>query len=213
MMDNFGITQFDGYQATTEPARVKAVIGRDRFVTCAAVGDEVEVVLDRTPFYGEMGGQVGDRGRLGSDRVEVEITDVTHPLKGLFVHLGRVTRGVLEPEDEIVAEVDAERRDAIRRNHTATHLIHLALREVLGEHAKQAGSLVDPGHLRFDFTHYAQLTPEELREMEGGSIAWCSPISPYARTSPPTITPAPSTPWPSSGRSTRSRCGWWRWTR
>jgi alanyl-tRNA synthetase len=166
VMDNFGTTFFDGYQVTAEKARVKAVIGRDRFVTSAAAGEEVEVVLDRTPFYGEMGGQVGDRGRLVSERVEVEITDVSHPLKGLFVHHGKVIRGVLEPEDEVDAEVDAERRDAIRRNHTATHLIHLALREILGEHAKQAGSLVDPEHLRFDFTHYAQLTSEELREME-----------------------------------------------
>ncbi len=166
VLDNFGATLFDGYQVTTEKAVVKAVIGRDRFVTAATAGEEVEVVLDRTPFYGEMGGQVGDRGRLVSDRVEVEITDVLHPLKGIFVHHGKVIRGVLSPEDEVAAEVDTERRDAIRRNHTATHLIHLALREVLGEHAKQAGSLVDPEHLRFDFTHYAQLTPEELREME-----------------------------------------------
>ncbi len=166
VLENFGVTQFDGYQVDEEPAVVKAIISSDRFVSGASAGHEVEVVLDRTPFYGEMGGQVGDRGRLYSDQVEVEITDVKRPLKGLFVHFGKVTRGTLEPELKIIAEVDAERRDAIRRNHTTTHLIHLALREVLGEHAKQAGSLVDPDHLRFDFTHYAQLTPEELREME-----------------------------------------------
>ncbi len=165
-LENFGATQFSGYQADTEAAAVKAIIAGDRFVSGAGPGDEVEVVLDRTPFYGEMGGQVGDRGRLVSDRVEVEIGDVKRPLKDLFVHFGKVVRGSLEPGMEISAEVDAERREAIRRNHTATHLIHLALREVLGEHAKQAGSLVDPDHLRFDFTHFSQPTPEELREME-----------------------------------------------
>ncbi len=166
VLDNFGTTLFDGYQVTAENARVKAVIVRDRFVSSAAQGEEVEVVLDRTPFYGEMGGQVGDHGKFSSDRVEVEVTDAQHPVKGLTVHRGRVVRGVLEPEQEVCVEVDEERRDAIRRNHTATHLIHRALREVLGEHARQAGSLVDPEHLRFDFTHYAQPTPEELSDME-----------------------------------------------
>ena len=165
-LDTFGETAFDGYQLDEEAARVLAVILDDRFVPSAGEGERVEVILDRTPFYGEMGGQVGDRGELAWEEGRMEVEDVQRPLKGLFVHRGRIVRGRLERGIEVTARVDAGRRDDIRRNHTATHLIHRALSEVLGEHARQAGSLVEPERLRFDFTHFSALEPRQLQEIE-----------------------------------------------
>ena len=128
-------------------------------------GDEGEVVLDQTPFYAESGGQVGDVGRLsnppatagGTDLVAA-VLDTYSPAQGLIVHKVKVEKGTLKVGDTVTAEVDVEKRDATRRNHTATHLMHAALREVLGTHVKQAGSVVAPNYLRFDFTHYQPLT-------------------------------------------------------
>ncbi len=165
-LDSFGGTVFDGYQLDEERVRILAVISNDRFIPGAEKGAEVEVVLDRTPFYGEMGGQVGDRGELSWEDGLMEVSDVQRPLKDLFVHRGRIVRGRLESGMEVNARVDVERRADIRRNHTATHLIHHALGEVLGEHARQAGSLVEPDRLRFDFTHFSALEPRELEEIE-----------------------------------------------
>jgi len=165
-LDNFGPTLFDGYVLEEERARVLAVIERDRFVPGAGEGAEVEVVLDRTPFYGEMGGQVGDRGELRWEGGLMEVTDVQRPLKDLFVHRGKVLSGRLAGGAEVEARIDARRRADIRRNHTATHLIHHALRQVLGEHVRQAGSLVEPDRLRFDFTHFAAPERQELEEIE-----------------------------------------------
>src|SRR5439155_2257420 len=134
-------------------------------------GDEGEVVLDQTPFYAESGGQVGDVGRLwgppatagGSDMV---VTDTYSPAQGLIVHKVKVEKGTLKVGDTVTAEVAVEKRDATRRNHTATHLVHAALREVLGGHVKQAGSVVAPNYLRFDFNHYQPLTEDEIKEVE-----------------------------------------------
>jgi alanyl-tRNA synthetase len=166
VLDNYGTTDFDGYGLTEETARVKALIQSNHAVASAGEGEEVEVVLDRTPFYAEMGGQVGDCGWLLVGGTEVRIDDTQQPLKGLYIHKGRVIRGSIRVGDEVLARVDGRRRNGIRRNHTATHLIHWALRKVLGEHAKQAGSLVDAERLRFDFTHYAPLTLDELNQIE-----------------------------------------------
>ena len=120
-------------------------------------GDDgnVEIFLDRTPFYAESGGQVGDTGSIRTDTGLAEVLDTTFALPGLRRHVARVVEGEINPGQEAVAAIDVERRDAIRRNHTGTHLLHWALREVLGPHVKQAGSLVAPDRLRFDFSHYS----------------------------------------------------------
>ncbi len=129
-------------------------------------GQEGLIVLDRTPFYANAGGQVGDRGVLASDGSAAEVTDTTSPLPRLHVHHVRVTHGAFERGMVVSAEVDAERRAGTMRHHTGTHLLHAALRETLGPHVKQAGSLVAPDRLRFDFSHYAAVTPSELRQIE-----------------------------------------------
>ena len=134
----------------------------------ASPGQEIELVFPRTPFYGEGGGQVGDSGvavapELG---VEIEIRDTQKPLEDLIVHRGVVKRGVVKPDMPLELAIDAERREAIRKNHTATHLLHAALRQVLGDHVKQAGSLVAPDRLRFDFTHFSRLSERDIERIE-----------------------------------------------
>ena len=133
-----------------------------------AVGDEgrVEVFLDRTPFYAEGGGQVGDTGTITTATGTVRVLDTTAPVTGLHRHLAEVVEGELVADQEATASVDAERRAAIRRNHTGTHLLHWALREVLGPHVRQAGSLVNPEYLRFDFSHHAAVSTEDLDRVQ-----------------------------------------------
>jgi alanyl-tRNA synthetase len=192
-------SEFQGYQTTCiDSTRVVALIKGDAEVTSLSEGDEGEVVLDRTPFYAESGGQVGDVGRLlsppadagGTDLIagmpsesgtgvppvnhaqdaratsSVAVVDTYSPAQGLIVHKVKVEKGTLKVGDVVTAEVDVEKRDATRRNHTATHLMHAALREVLGTHVKQAGSVVAPNYLRFDFSHYQPLTTSEIGEIE-----------------------------------------------
>lgn len=166
ILDNYGETNFTGYETLNERAKVTAVVAGERAVAQAEQGEEVEVFLDRTPFYGEMGGQVGDTGRISWASGEAEVEDAFRPARDLISHRARITKGVLKPGESVEVEVDAERRDAIRRNHTATHIIHWALRQVLGDHAKQAGSLVEPQRLRFDFTHFAPMTRDEMARVE-----------------------------------------------
>jgi alanyl-tRNA synthetase len=166
ILDNYGESDFTGYETTSGKATVVAMVKDGHAVGAVGQGDEVEVFLDHTPFYGEMGGQVGDTGSISSLSAEAEVLEANHPAQGLISHRCRITSGRLEAGQTVDAEVDAERRCAIRRNHTATHIIHWALREVLGDHAKQAGSLVDPRHLRFDFTHFQPLSREELARVE-----------------------------------------------
>ncbi|MDR7402464.1 MAG: alanine--tRNA ligase [Armatimonadota bacterium] len=162
-----GVTsEFIGYRRLRARARVLAVLVPDGQVQEAREGAEVEVVLDRTPFYPEGGGQVGDTGVLAGRDGEVEVTDTQRPLPGLIVHRGRVVRGRIRAGQSVRAAVDQARRWDIMRNHTATHLLHRALREVLGEHARQAGSLVAPDRLRFDFVHTAPLTAAQRAAVE-----------------------------------------------
>ena len=158
-------TDFVGYREAEAEARVLALVVDEQLVDEATEGAEVTVVLDRTPFYGESGGQVGDVGLLETDEARVEIGH-TARADDYFHHHGKVARGTLRRGDTVRAAIDTERRDAVRRNHTATHLLHWALRKVLGEHVEQAGSLVAPERLRFDFTHFAPLTPPELERVE-----------------------------------------------
>ena len=158
-------TRFLGYETTTAEATVLAIVADDQLVEEASEGAEVVVVLDATPFYGEAGGQVGDTGTLEANGSKVEVTNTTRA-DDYFYHHGRLARGTLRKGQKVRAAIDAQRRADIRRNHTATHLLHWALRKVLGQHVEQAGSLVAPDRLRFDFTHFAPLTPQEVERVE-----------------------------------------------
>jgi alanyl-tRNA synthetase len=162
-----GRSLFKGYETTmVEDSKVVAVIKGDE-VNALSEGEEGEVVLDHTPFYAESGGQVGDVGVLLGQSGELAVVNDTYaPVQGLIVHKVKVEKGSVKVGDVVGAEVDVEKRDATRRNHTATHLMHAALREVLGTHVKQAGSVVAPGYLRFDFSHYQPLTAVEKEEIE-----------------------------------------------
>ena len=158
-------TTFVGYENNNCEAKVLAVCVGDEVSGSIAGGENGIIVLDRTPFYAEMGGQVADHGviLLGSSRFEV--TDVQKDKGGKFLHYGRLSKGTIKVDDIVCASIDVERRRAIMRAHSATHLLQKALRSVLGDHVHQAGSLVEPDRLRFDFTHYSALTSEELMKV------------------------------------------------
>jgi len=159
-------TGFIGYQATFGDGTVGAILKKGQRVASANAGDEVEIVTSQTPFYGESGGQVGDRGRILTSGAEVEIVDTRKPLPELTVHSGRVVRGELHEGDAANLEVDAAVRQATALNHTATHILQAVLVEVLGDHVKQAGSLVTPERLRFDFTHFSAMSADEIARVE-----------------------------------------------
>ena len=159
-------TTFVGYDATTRDTTILAISRDGESLSHAQAGDLVEVVLAETPFYGESGGQVGDKGKLIAGGGEAFVLNATKPIPDLVVHHVEVTRGKLTVGEAISACIDDERRLDIARNHTATHLLHRALRQVLGEHAAQSGSLVTPDRLRFDFSHLAALTKDELVNVE-----------------------------------------------
>jgi alanyl-tRNA synthetase len=162
-----GRTVFEGYEKTfTHDATIVALIRDGQQVDSAQPGEQIEAVLDRTPFYAASGGQIGDVGTwITGEGVAADVLDTYAPVAGLSVHRIR-TRQALRRGEKIEAAVDAARRDSTRRNHTATHLLHAALRRVLGSHVKQAGSVVEPGRLRFDFTHYTAVTPDEIEQIE-----------------------------------------------
>lgn len=159
-------TLFSGYETLEDQGVVLALVVEGRPVEQASAGQRVEVVLDKTPFYAEAGGQVGDTGVLESPSGRVVVEDTRRPLPDVTVHYGHVADGTIRTGEQVTAKVDRERRLDIARNHTATHLLHRALRTVLGDHARQAGSLVAPDRLRFDFTHLRPVTPEQLRAVE-----------------------------------------------
>ncbi len=168
LSDRLDETVFDGYDNNElSGVRVVALVQDGQEVESASAGSEVEVVLDRTPFYAEMGGQVGDTGKLTAPGLYVHVTDTKHRDGGLESHVGVVEEGTISVGDSVTATIDAGRRELIRRNHTATHLLDAALKKVLGDHVNQAGSLVAPDRLRFDFTHFEALTKDELDRIEG----------------------------------------------
>lgn len=168
LSDRLDETVFDGYDNNElSGVRVVALVQDGQEVESASAGSEVEVVLDRTPFYAEMGGQVGDTGKLTASDLYVHVTDTKHRDGGLESHVGVVEEGTLSVGDSVTATIDAGRRELIRRNHTATHLLDAALKKVLGDHVNQAGSLVAPDRMRFDFTHFEALTKDELDRIEG----------------------------------------------
>jgi alanyl-tRNA synthetase len=168
LLDELGPTEFTGRQEyETIGAKVRAVVVGGERMAHAEEGTVVDIVLDRTPFYAESGGQVGDTGAITtSSGAQVRVTDTQYGLPGLVLHRATVEAGTVAEGDEAIVVIDGTRRDSIRRNHTATHILHWALREVLGTHVKQAGSLVAPDRLRFDFSHHEALTQAQLDEVE-----------------------------------------------
>jgi alanyl-tRNA synthetase len=163
--------EYDPYQIAEEKLSVLALISNGQSVQQAMAGDEVEVILPRTHFYVESGGQVTDTGWIvssGPTNWEIRVDEVKKPAAGIIVHIGEVIQGTPKVGDAAIGKVDLERRRAIMRNHTATHLLHAELHRVLGEHARQAGSLVAPDRLRFDFTHPEAVSPEQLEDIEAG---------------------------------------------
>ena len=172
LSDQIAATEFCGYEDDQlEGARVLAIVCNGERVASALAGSNVEVVLDRTPFYAEMGGQAGDAGVLSAEGTMVRVLD-TKGHNGLYAHVASVEEGSLSEGDVLLARVDHKRRELLRRNHTATHLLDAALKQVLGDHVNQAGSLVAPMHLRFDFTHFEVLTTEQLSRIEELVNSW-----------------------------------------
>ena len=165
-------TEFTGYHSFEERARVIAVLRDGKLVDSISEGEEGIVILDRTPFYSEKGGQVGDTGYLEGNSCLCEVLDVQNVTEALIGHVVKVKRGRVRSGDVVDARVNRERRLAIMRAHTATHLLHKALKEVLGGHVKQAGSLVLPDRLRFDFTHFEPVSDSEIREVESTIYGW-----------------------------------------
>ena len=166
LSDRLADTEFCGYDEDEATAHVQAIVADGAEVERAEKGMEVEVVLDVTPFYAEMGGQVGDTGTISASGAVLRVSD-TKVKGGLYAHVAVVEEGALAVGDEVTATIDAGRRELIRRNHTATHLLDAALKRVLGDHVSQAGSLVAPDRLRFDFTHFEAVTADELARIEG----------------------------------------------
>jgi alanyl-tRNA synthetase len=162
-----GKTDFRGYDSlVVEDATVLAVVKEDQLASRLDKGEEGQLVLDRTPFYGESGGQLGDHGVIASEGAAAEVIDTRLPVPGLYAHKVRVTAGGFEAGMSVRAEVDPVRRAGAMRHHTGTHLLHAALREIIGPHVKQAGSLVGHDRLRFDFSHFTGVSPRELRNIE-----------------------------------------------
>ena len=157
---------FTGYEKTAASSSVVVMLKEGTEITSGTAGDAVMILTEQTPFYGESGGQVGDRGTIESTGCSVTIGDTIRPLPEIILHKGVIEKGSLAPGDRVHLQVDTHKRTATARNHTATHLLQAALRQVLGDHVKQSGSLVTPERFRFDFTHYTALTKDELLTVE-----------------------------------------------
>ncbi len=166
IMRKTGSTEFVGYTNLEAISQVKAIIKNGAMVESASEGEEFELITSVTPFYGESGGQVGDTGTFSGENFSGKVLDTIKPVMGLIVHKCKLEKGRISVGDSITLRVDEERRRNIMANHTATHLLHRALKNNLGEHVNQSGSLVGPDYLRFDFTHFSALTPEEIKAVE-----------------------------------------------
>lgn len=161
-----GATQFVGYEHNQAKANVVALIDNNQLMEQVGVGQKVQIILNETPFYGESGGQLGDCGTINGPTGKIEVLDTNKSFNGLFIHYGQVVAGNITSGQLVEAQIDVARRLSIARNHSTTHLLHKALKEVLGDHVNQAGSLVEDDKLRFDFTHFSAVTAEELSEVE-----------------------------------------------
>jgi len=200
LLDSHGPSTFTGYVHAQDPTTVVAVLN-------GAEPGTAEIVLDRTPFYAESGGQVGDTGTITTETGRATVRDTQSVLPGLIIHRA-VVEGELFTGQDALAAIDVARRDATRRNHTGTHLLHAALRQVLGDHVRQQGSMVAPDRLRFDFSHHEPVGPEELTEvahMVNAQVLGDDAVE-VIETSRPR--PKPWERWPSSATSTANGCGW-----
>jgi alanyl-tRNA synthetase len=157
---------FAGYEQTELDSTVIVLVVNDQEVSEAAQGSEIEVVTEATPFYAEAGGQVADTGKITADDLEIRVTDTIKDPTGLIIHKGKIISGRINKGQTVTLRVDVHHRKATMRNHTATHILHAVLRKVLGDHVKQAGSLVAPDRLRFDFSHFSQIDPDTLNRIE-----------------------------------------------
>jgi alanyl-tRNA synthetase len=166
LAQRLGGIRFLGYDTLEAQGKVLAILKNDQLVEAAEEGSEVEIVVDQTPFYAEGGGQVGDTGLLVNPNVTLEVKDTARPLDDLILHRALVKRGRVRVQDVLHARVESHRRQAIALNHTGTHILHATLKQVLGDHVKQAGSLVAPDRLRFDFTHFGRLADREVYRVE-----------------------------------------------
>ncbi len=167
--DTHGLTEFVGYELEMADGVVLALLVNGELVDRAEEGQLVEVFLDRTPFYGESGGQVGDIGMIETETGRLVVVDTKHAIQGLHGHRARVEGGYVAAGQQATATIDSPRREATRKSHTGTHVLHWAIRDVLGDHAAQAGSLVEPGRFRFDFSHYSQVPKGQLAEIEASA--------------------------------------------
>ncbi|RWE01529.1 MAG: alanine--tRNA ligase, partial [Mesorhizobium sp.] len=164
--ETVGATDFLGYETEEAEGLIQALVKDGKTIDSASQGDAVAVVVNQTPFYGESGGQMGDTGVISGEGFSVEVSDTQKKADGLFVHLGKVTSGTVKTGATVELKVDHARRSKLRANHSATHLIHEALREVLGSHVAQKGSLVAPDRLRFDISHNKPISPDDLEDVE-----------------------------------------------
>jgi len=181
-LDTHSATHFLGYSESSLSSTIQAIVVDGEYVDELKEGVEGGILLDRTPFYAEMGGQVGDTGTLSGKQNLFDVTNTISPFKGVTLHLGKCARGDIKVGDTLTASIDRHRRAKIACNHTATHIMHWALFSVLGEHVRQAGSVVDPERLRFDFSHHKALTKQEIREIEdlvNGKIRENAQVSTY----------------------------------
>ena len=166
LKEKIGPTEFLGYETNQAEGSVTAIIKNDKEIQQLKEGEEGQIILNQTPFYGESGGQVGDKGTITSGENEFEVTDVQKKIGNLFVHFGKVSKGTIKLKDNVELKINTERRQNIRAYHSATHLLHESLRRTLGTHVMQKGSLVAPDRLRFDFSHMKPITDEEMKKID-----------------------------------------------
>jgi alanyl-tRNA synthetase len=205
LREKLGATEFLGYETESAEGVVAAIVKDGAQVDQLKAGESGAILLNQTPFYAESGGQVGDTGVMTGEGVTFRVTETHKKAGDLFVHFGTVEQGTLKPDAPLQLEVDHARRGAIRANHSATHLLHEALRQVLGDHIAQRGSLVSPERLRFDFAHNKPISADELRRiediandvvLENGEVTTRHASPAHARC---------------SARSTATRYAWFQW--
>jgi alanyl-tRNA synthetase len=160
------MSDFSGHSQITSESKILLLVKDGQEVDAADTGSEIEVVTETTPFYGEAGGQVGDTGKISGPDFEAQVTETIKDPTGLIIHKGKIVSGRIKSGETVTLAVDRQNRESTQRNHTATHILHAALRKVLGDHVKQAGSLVAPDRLRFDFSHFSQIDQESLDKIE-----------------------------------------------
>lgn len=166
LLEKFSVTNFVGYDLLENSSKVLAIISNESLVENATKGDEIDLIVESTPFYAEAGGQVGDTGLIVGNNLKIEVIECKKTKNDIFIHKCKVIAGEISVSDEVILKVDEKRRNNIERNHTSTHLLHKALKIVLGDHVQQAGSYVDDKRLRFDFAHFSPITDGEIKRIE-----------------------------------------------